>query len=147
MRTALACTLAAGVVIAGCGGSSAGVPLAAQDSATLRGDVSAIRAAAAASNPTGAHAAAAKLRADVQRLTQQGRLSPTDGQSMLAVSTQVDSRISAEVHAPTPATTTTPTVTSTSPAPRPAAPAHPKGPAKAGGHGHGPGHGGKHGGD
>jgi hypothetical protein len=147
MRTALACTLAAGVVIAGCGGSSAGVPLAAQDAATLRNDVSAIRAAAAASNPTGAHAAAARLRADVQRLLQQGRLSPTDAQSMLATSTQVDSRISAEIHAPAPATTSTPTVTSPSqaPAPTPAAPAHPKGPGKAGGHGHG--HGGKDGGD
>jgi hypothetical protein len=147
MRTALACTLAAGVVIAGCGGSSAGVPLAAQDSATLRGDVSDIRAAAAAGNPTGAHAAAAKLRADVQRLRQQGRLSSTDAQSMLAVSTQVDNRISAEVRAPLPAATSTSTVTSPAPAPapKPAAPAHPKGPGKAPGKDHG--HGGKDGGD
>ena len=145
MRTALACTLAAGAVIAGCGGSSAGVPLAAQDSATLRGDVSAIRSAAAASNPTAAQGAAARLRADVQRMLQQGRLSPTDAQSILAALTQVDPRISAEVHAPAP--TPAPTVTSPSPAPAPApaAPAHPKGPGKAGDHGHG--HGGKDGGD
>ena len=146
MRTALARTLAAGVVIAGCGGSSAGGPLAAQDSATLRGDVSAIRTAAAANDPSGAHSAATRLRADVQRLRSDGRLSSADAQAILTAAGQVDSRISAEVHAPAPATTASPSVTSASPpasTPAPAAPAHPKPPAKAGGHGHGPGHGGK----
>lgn len=137
MRTALACTLAAGAVIAGCGGSSAGVPLAAQDSATLRQDVSAIRAAAAASNPSRAHAAAARLRADVQRLRAQGRLSSADARSLLIGVGQVDGRISAEVHAPAAPVTS----------PAPPAPAQPKGAAKAKGHEHGPGHGGKDGGD
>src|SRR5437868_7073719 len=136
MRTALACRLAAGVVIAGCGGSSARVPLAAQDSATLRNDVSAIRAAAAASNPSGAAAAAARLQADVQRLLGEGRLSSADGRSILLGVRQVDSRISADVHAPAapvtktaaPAPTTASSVTTTAspaPTPAPAAPAHP----------------------
>ena len=150
MRTALACTLAAGAVIAGCGGSSASAPLVTQDSATLRHDVSAIRAAAAASDRVGAHAAAARLRADVQRLLGQGRLSPTDARSILIGVGQVDSRISAQVHAPAaPATTTAspaPTTASPAPTPAPAAPAHPHPKPKAPGHG-GSGHGGKHGGD
>src|SRR5438067_12416099 len=137
MRTALACTLAAGVVIAGCGGSSAGAPLAAQDSATLRGDVSAIRAAATASNPSGTRAAAARLQADVQRLLGEGRLSSADARSILNGLGPVNSRISAEVHAPAP-----PVATASPPAPAPA-PQH--GPAKVKPHGHGPG--GKHGGD
>jgi hypothetical protein len=139
MRTALACTLAAGAVIAGCGGSSPRAPLAAQDSNTLRQDVSAIRAAAAASDPTGARAAAARLRTDVARLLGRGRLSSADARSILTGLGQVDGRISAEVHAPVQSTTTP-----TPPAPAPAAkgpPAHPKA------HGHGPGKGGKDGGD
>ena len=138
MRTALACTLAAGVVIAGCGGSSAGAPLAAQDSATLRNDVSAIRTAATASNPSGARAAAARLQADVQRLLGEGHLSSADAHSILIGLVQVNSRIGAEVHAPAPAITT-----ASPPAPAPA-PQH--GPAKVKPHGHGP-DGGKHGGD
>lgn len=162
MRTALACTLAAGVVMAGCGGSSAGVPLAAQDSATLRNDVSAIRTAAAASNPSDAHAAAARLKSDVQRLLDEGRLSSADARSMLIVVAQVDNRISAEVHAPTPATTTpapvttaapttaSPTVTPASPpahtpAPTLGPPGHAAPGPQAQGHPPGPG-GGKHGG-
>ena len=146
MRTALACTLAAGVVLAGCGGSSAGVPLAAQDSATLRGDVSAIRTAAAADNPSAAHAAAAKLRSDVQRLLGQGRLASTDARSMLAVSMQIDTRISAELHAPTPTVTSASAPAPTSTPAAPTAPAKHPGPehAKPSGHGHG---GGKDGGD
>src|SRR5436309_11281873 len=111
MRTALACTLAAGVVIAGCG-SSGSVPLAARDSATLRNDVSAIRAAAMASNAGGAHAATARLRTDVERLLGEGRISSADARSIVTAVGQVDSRISTEVHAPAPAPTTAPAVTS-----------------------------------
>jgi hypothetical protein len=125
--------------MAGCGGSSAGVPLAAQDSTTLRNDVSAIRTASAARNPSGAHAAAVRLKADVQRLLGQGRLSSADARSILAVVGQVDDRISAEIHPPTPAVTSASTP---APAPAPAAPqhAHPQGKE----HGRG---GGKDGGD
>lgn len=141
MRTALACALAAGVVIAGCGGSSAGAPLAAQDSATLSHDVSAIRAAAAANDPSRAHAAAARLRGDVQRLLGQGRLSSADARSLLIGVGQVDGRISAQVHAPAAPVTTT---TSPAPTPAPAAPAHPHPKAKPRDHGR---PGGKDGGD
>ncbi|TMM00588.1 MAG: hypothetical protein E6G05_11095 [Actinobacteria bacterium] len=145
MRTALACTLAAGVVIAGCGGSSAGAPLAAQDSATLRNDVSAIRTAATASNPSGARAAAARLQADVQRLLGEGHLSSADAHSILIGLVQVNSRIGAEVHAPAPAITTASPTSAPPPKPAPAAP-KPGPPAHAKPHGHGPG-GGKDGSD
>jgi hypothetical protein len=157
MRTALACALAAGAVIAGCGGSSTSAPVAAQDSATLRNDVSAVRAAAAASDPVGAHAAAARLRSDVERLLGQGRLSSTDARSILIGVGQVDSRISAQVHEPAAPVTTTaspapttaapaPTTASPAPTPAPAASAHPHPTPKAPGHA-GPKHGDKHGGD
>jgi hypothetical protein len=125
MRPALACIFATGVVIAGCGGSSAGVPLAAQDSATLHKDIGAIRTAAGASDPVAAHAAAARLRADVERLRGEGRLSPGDSQTILSAVSLVDNRISAQVRAATPAVTTT-----SPPAPAPEAtpppPAQPK---------------------
>jgi hypothetical protein len=149
MRTALACTLAAGVVIAGCGGSSAGVPLAAPDTATLRQDVSAIRTAAAASDPSGAHAAATRLRADAQRLQGEGRLSSADAQSILIAAREADNRISNEVHAPAPAVTSASPPTPAAPAAKPARPAaKPAPPAHAKGPDHGPGHEkGKNGGD
>jgi hypothetical protein len=119
------------MAIAGCGGSSAGAPLAAPDSATLNRDISAIRVAAAASDPSAAHAAAAGLRADVERLRGEGRLSQTDSESILVGSMQVEGRISAEVHAASPAGSTTepapaPVTTPAAPAPTPAAPGHQK---------------------
>jgi hypothetical protein len=153
MRTALACTLAAGVAIAACGGSSAGAPLAAQDSVILRNDISAIRTASAANDPAAAHAAAARLRADVERLRGLGRLSATDSRSIVAASMRVDTRISAEVSprassaapAPSSAAPIAPTEsarTATTPAPS----THDRGPAQPKGHDHGHG-GGKDGGD
>jgi hypothetical protein len=117
------------MAIAGCGGSSAPAPLAAQDSATLRHDISAIRTAAAANDPSAAHAAAARLRADVESLRGTSRLSQSDARSILVAVGQVDSRISAEVHAPVP-------TASPAPAASPAAPAHPHPAAKEHGHRH-----------
>jgi hypothetical protein len=139
------------VVIAGCGGSSAGTPLAAPDSATLRNDIGAIRTAAGASNPTAAHAAVTRLRADVTRMRGEGRLSPADAQSILLGTGRVDSRITAEVSAPVKTVTSAPPTASTpapaqTPAPTqtraPPAHPHPKGKDHATGHG-----GGKDGGD
>ncbi len=99
-----------------------------------------------ASDPSGAHAAAARLRADVQRLHSEGRLSSADAQSLLVAAGQVDNRISNEVHTPAPSVTSA-SPTTPAPAPKPAGPApKPAGPAKGPGHDHGPGKHGKDGG-
>jgi hypothetical protein len=136
MRTGLACALLAGTIIAGCGGSPTPAPIAPSDAARLRQEVAAIRAAAAAQDPDATHAAAASLRADVQRLMNDGRLSAADGQPMLVVAAQADSRITAEVHSPVPpAETGSPT----GPLATPPAPGHDHG---HGHHGHGGGDGG-----
>jgi hypothetical protein len=143
MRTLCACTVAVGVVIAGCGGASAGAPLAPQDSATLGRDIGAIRTAAAADDRTGAQSAVARLRADVERMRGAGRLSPADSQTILLGVDRVDGRIAAEVHPPVSATTP-PSPPAAAPAAKPAppGPVHPK----RHGHDHGP-HGGSDAGD
>jgi hypothetical protein len=125
MRAGLASALLAAVAIGGCGGSAAGGRLAASDAATLHQDVGLIRAAAAARNAGGADAAAAKLRGDVGRLLDTGRLSAGDGQLMLRAVAEVDRRISVELQTPAP----------------PAGGAVPPGPGEGHGKGHGHGHG------
>jgi hypothetical protein len=122
MKAALVGALLAGLAIGGCGGSasggsaaggsasggspsggsSSGGRLAANDAASLHGDVALIRAAAAAHNAGDAEAAATKLREDVGRLVARGRLSAVDGQLMLRAIAQLDSRIPIELQAPVP---------------------------------------------
>jgi hypothetical protein len=145
MKRALACLITAGAsALAGCGGTSASGSVAPENAASLRADLAAIRAAASAHEPAAAHAATARMRADVQRLVSTGGLSAADGRMMLTALSQVNSRISAEVQAPASATVTV--------APGASAPA--QSPAKGpppdhGHHGHGPkgGPGGGDGGD
>jgi hypothetical protein len=129
--------IAAGTALAGCGGTSASRPLARENAATLRADLAAIRAAAGAHEPAAAQAATARMRADIQRLLSTGGLSAADGREMLAAVSQVQSRISVEVHTPPPTTVTVP-----APAPAPAPGPGPHPPHGHDHHGHGPGGGG-----
>ena len=131
MKRALACLITAGTALAGCGGASPATPIASGDAASLRADLTAVRAAVAADQPGAADAATARMRADVARLLSMGALSPADGRVMLTALARAGSRISAEVHAPGP---TTVTIAPPAPAPK----AHPpKGPKPAGpGHDH-----------
>ena len=76
-----------------------------------------MRAATAAREPGAAHAATARMRADVQRLVSTGDLSATDGHVMLTELTRVDGRISVEVHAAPPKAA--PPAAAPAPAPEP----------------------------
>jgi hypothetical protein len=133
MKRAFACLVTAGIALAGCGGSSAVGPLAAGDAASLRNDLSTIRAKAAAHDPAGAHASAQQMRSDVDRLVNEGRLSGADGHALLTALAEVNDRISREVHSG-PATVL-PGTQAPEPAPGPKAPKGPKGHEHKGGDG------------
>ncbi len=123
-------SLLVAVALAGCGGTSTSAPLSAGDASLLHLDIRLIRTAALANDPTAAHTAVAKLRADVERLLHSGGLSAADARLMLAGAAAADGRISAEVHAPT---TVLPTTTPP--------------PDTGAGHGDGHGHDNSHNGD
>lgn len=132
---------------AGCGSSSA--PLAAGDATRLHKDVAGIRAAAAARNPDAAHAAVRTLKADIGRLRAGGTLSSADAGVLLSDASQVNRRVSLEVHARAPAPAPPPSTgaaPSSGPVASPGATDHGKGHGK---HGRGRGDGGEggHGGD
>lgn len=136
----LAAALCAVALLATSCGSSSG-PLAPGDAMRLHKDVGRIRAAAAAHRPQAASAAVRTLEADIGRLGAGGRLSKADARVLLSDASQVNRRVSLEVHAPAPA----PPAAST-PAPAPstgvARPRAPIGSPGATGHGrHGRGHG------
>lgn len=134
------CTVAQ--LAAGCGSSSSS--LAAGNATRLHHDVSAIRSAAAARNPVAAHTAVRTLQADVGRLRAAGMLAPADAGVLLSDASEVNRRVSLEVHARAPARPA-----AASPAAPAAGAAPSRGPSGSpGAVGHGEGHGkghGKHG--
>jgi hypothetical protein len=137
VATAAACTIAQ--FAAGCGSSSASLP--AGVSSRLHTDVAGIRSAAAAHDPKAAHAAVRRFEADVRRFRGADMLASANASMLLSDVSQVNRRVSLEVHAATPAHLPP---AGAPPAPSPGAapssgPVEPPGPA---GHakGHGKGH-------
>lgn len=123
----LVAILVAPGLLGSCGGHSS---ISAGASSQLETRAQAIRAAASAHDPAQAAAQLAAMRAQVTRLEQQGQISPSKAQAILAAADAVQAQL-ATIPVPPPSTTST-----TPPAQLPA-PGHGQAGDQGGGHGDG----------